>query len=213
MLALARSLGWLSDADRVGELVRMFREALTRDDIGVAHVDLACTLGADPALSAQMRAAMFDANAADRTPQSAMLACLGRADAHANVLAALTSARDDDVALAQVYLHHRPLLAIEESRAVTARVGRMDGTHAQVRALNALAPLHLDDRESLESLVGLYPRARSADVQRAIAGVLIRSDFRAIATPELADSLRKHRLKSPDGADIIDALLRRLPAN
>jgi len=47
-------------------------------------------------------------------------------------------------------------------------------------------------------------------VQRAIAGILIRSDFELIATPELVRALRDHRLKSPDGRDLIDVLIRRL---
>jgi hypothetical protein len=47
-------------------------------------------------------------------------------------------------------------------------------------------------------------------VQRAIAGILIRSDYRQIASPELVRALREHRLKSPDGNDLIDVLIRRL---
>ena len=47
-------------------------------------------------------------------------------------------------------------------------------------------------------------------VQRAIAGILIRSDYRQIASPELVRALRDHRLKSPDGNDLIDVLIRRL---
>jgi hypothetical protein len=50
-------------------------------------------------------------------------------------------------------------------------------------------------------------------VQRAIAGVLIRSDYLTIAGPELVRALREHRLKSPDGADLIDILIRRIEAS
>ena len=56
----------------------------------------------------------------------------------------------------------------------------------------------------------MFPRTKSVNVQRAIAGILIRSDFSTIATPELASALRKTRLKSQDGDDLIDVLIRRL---
>jgi hypothetical protein len=47
-------------------------------------------------------------------------------------------------------------------------------------------------------------------VQRAIAEVYLRSDPRAIGGPKLVDVLRRHRLRSPDGEDLIDVLVRRL---
>jgi len=37
-----------------------------------------------------------------------------------------------------------------------------------------------------------------------------RADFEQIATPDLVRDLREHRLKSPDGQDLIDVLIRRL---
>ena len=76
----------------------------------------------------------------------------------------------------------------------------MNGSEAKVRALEALARLRLSDRESLEELARLYPVAESAGVQTAIAGVLIRADYRTIARPELVQTLREHRLKSGAGA-------------
>jgi hypothetical protein len=45
----------------------------------------------------------------------------------------------------------------------------------------------------------------------AIAGILVRSDYPATATPELAQSLRQSRIKGSAGPDMIDVLLRRLP--
>ena len=48
------------------------------------------------------------------------------------------------------------------------------------------------------------------DVQRAIADLIIRSDYRPLAKPELVRMLSEHRLKSPNGKDIIDILIRRL---
>ena len=50
-------------------------------------------------------------------------------------------------------------------------------------------------------------------MQRAIAGILIRADYQALARSELAQALRQHRLKSPDGEDLIDVLIRRLEAS
>ena len=48
-------------------------------------------------------------------------------------------------------------------------------------------------------------------MQTAIAGVLIRSDFRTIATPELVQTLRTRRHRAaPAGEDVIDVLIRRM---
>jgi hypothetical protein len=58
----------------------------------------------------------------------------------------------------------------------------------------------------------MFPNADSAGVQTAIAGILIRSDYQAIATPELVQMLRQSRLKASVGADMIDVLIRRLQA-
>ena len=89
----------------------------------------------------------------------------------------------------------------------------MNGSNAQVRALDTLADQHLSDPESLEELTRLFPLAESVGVQTAIAGVLIRADYKAIDKPELVRTLRQSRLKSPDGADLIDVLIRRLQAS
>ena len=58
----------------------------------------------------------------------------------------------------------------------------------------------------------MFPVAESVNVQAAIAGILIRSDFQTIATPELVQTLRQSRLKASSGPDVIDALIRRLQA-
>jgi len=141
---------------------------------------------------------------------SAVLACLGSVAAHEHTIRALTSSRDDDVAIAQVYLRHRPLADVSELRAVTSDIGRMTAPGAQVRALETLARQRLADAQSLQEIAGLFPLARSLEVQRAIAGILIRSDYKMLARSDLARSLRQHRLKSPDGADVIDVLIRLL---
>jgi len=147
-----------------------------------------------------------------KASQAAILACLGNANARADVLRALSSPDEDDVQVAQVYLRHRPLSDAAELRAVTIRVAQMAASSAQVRALDTLAGQQLADRESLEALARLFPLARSVHVQRAIAGILIRADYRSIAGPELVRALRQSRIKSPDGEDLIDVLLRRMSA-
>ena len=97
-----------------------------------------------------------------------------------------------------------------ELRAVTAGIGRMTAGGAQVRALETLARQRLADPQSLQEIAGLFPLARSLDAQRAIAGILIRSDTQLLARADLARSLRQHRLKSPNGNDVIDMLIRML---
>jgi len=141
---------------------------------------------------------------------AAVLACLGSAQAHERTLRALTSSRDEEVAIAQVYLRHRALVDVDEVRAVTSSIARMTTGGAQVRALETLARQRLADPQSLQEIARLFPQARSLEVQRAIAGLLIRSDTRMLARDELARTLRQHRLKSPDGSDVIDMLIRLL---
>jgi hypothetical protein len=128
------------------------------------------------------------------------------------VLRAVTSTNADDITIAQAYLRHRPLADTGELRAVTTAIGRMGVPGAQVRALEALARQRVADPESLREIAKLFPLAKSVDVQRAIAGILIRSDYRVLGAADLARSLKQHRLKSPDGEDVIDALIRVLQA-
>ena len=61
---------------------------------------------------------------------------------------------------------------------------------------------------NLQEIARLFPLARSLEVQRAIAGILIRSDTQKLERADLARTLRQHRLKSPDGSDVIDMLIR-----
>src|SRR4030095_1522338 len=106
---------------------------------------------------------------------AALLACLGSEHAHAQVVRALASAREDDVQIAQVYLRHRSIADTSELRSLASDVARMKNAGAQVLALDTLARQRLSDPAILESLAGLFPRATTLGVQRAIAGVLIRA--------------------------------------
>jgi hypothetical protein len=101
---------------------------------------------------------------------------------------------------------------VEELRVVATGIARMPGSGAQIRALDTLARHRLSDGQSLNELARLFPAASSVDVQRAIASVLIRADYQAIAKPEFVRTLAQNRRKSPDGTDIIDILIRRLRA-
>jgi hypothetical protein len=212
MLELAVLLGWLSPAEKRAELMRMISNQITRDAVTPAEVDLVCALNKDHGLDQELARLQLSPAQASKVSNAAVLACLGNEDARAQVLLALTSPNDEEVQIAQVYLRHQPIADVNELRIVAAGIARMNGSNAQVRALDTLAHQHLSDPESLEELARLFPLAESVGVQTAIAGVLIRSDYKAFAKPELVQTLQRHRLPSSNGADLIDVLIRRLQA-
>ena len=209
MIDIAGRLGWLTPQQQRAELVQMFRDRLAHDAIGAADVDLACTLNRDGALAGDVAALPASLG---RGRDAALLACLGNHDAHAHVLDALVSADDADAEAARVYLRYRPIGDASELRALTAGIARMSRPDAQLRALDTLAQQRVADRASLESLAHLFRLAKSLDVQRAIAGILIRGDYRAIANADLVRLLRQSRVRSPGGDDMIDILIRRMQA-
>jgi hypothetical protein len=190
----------------------MLARRMANGSLDKTEVDLVCTspLAQERGLDQQL----FSTGAVRKgqVAHAAVLACLGNGRAHAQTLGALTSARDDDVAVAQIYLRHRPLADLAELRALATSIVRMTASAAQVRALEALSKQRLSDTQSLQEIAALFPLARSLDVQRAIAGILIRADTQLLPRADLARSLRQHRLKSPDGGDVIDMLIRLLHA-
>jgi hypothetical protein len=212
MIKLAHNLGWLSADGERDELVRLAQDLLAGGRIGSADVDLVCSLNRDRSLDAELRRVRVSTGAADAVPDAAIMACLGSVDGRARVLQALTGANNEEVQIAQVYLQYRPISDVAELRSVATRIALMADGDAQVLALNTLAGQYLSDRESLDELIRLFPNARSVNVQRAIAGIFIRADYKAIDRDELVGVLRQHRLRSVDRDDIIDALLRRLQA-
>ncbi|HEY2863554.1 MAG TPA: hypothetical protein VGK37_08030 [Casimicrobiaceae bacterium] len=212
MVHLARALGWLSPEDELAEIARIAADLLATRTIGPADVDLVCSMNADRALDGtldRLRPALLHTRS---VPHAALLACLGSGEGRAQVLHALTSDDEGDIEVAQVYLRHRPITDISELRELAARIAQMAGSEAQVHALDTLAHYYLSDRESLDQLTRLFPRATSVSVQRAIAGVFLRSDYRELPRHDLLEMLRQHRIKSPDGEDLIDVLIRRLQA-
>ncbi len=212
MMALARTLGWLSPAQEQAEFVRTLAERMARGSLGKNEVDLVCESpqSRDAALAQRLLATGSPRPA--NVAHAAVLACLGDKPAHERTVLALTSSRDDEVVIAQAYLRQRPLTGVGEVRAVTAGIARMTAAGAQVRALETLGRQRLSDPQSLQEIAGLFAQARSLEVQRAIAGILLRADTQMLARADLARTLRQHRLKSPDGSDVIDMLIRTLQA-
>ncbi len=210
MTLLAGQLGWLSPTEQHDELRALIDDRLAATVVTPADVDLVCGLNHDGSLSAELRNVEIPQGSAERTGGAALLACLGSATGRSRVLQALTSPVEADVAIAQVFLRHRPIEDVTELRAVIAGVARMTSTDAQIRALESLAALRMSDPASIGELARLYPVAESTGVQTAIAGVLLRSDFDGVDRPELAQTLRDHRLSVAGGGDIIDVLIRRL---
>jgi hypothetical protein len=190
--------------------MQMISGQLARNAVSPADVDLVCALNKDHELDEELDRLQVAPAQATKVTHAAVLACLGSTEARAQVLLALTSPNDEEVQIAQVYLHNRPITDVNELRVVTSGIARMNESKAQVRALETLASQRVSDPESLEELTRLFPVAESAGVQNAIAGILIRSDFKTIATPELVQTLRQHRLGPPGREDLIDVLIRRL---
>ena len=212
MIEVAHRLGWLSPAEKHAELVQMINDQLTRNVISAADVDLVCSLNTRHELDQDLPQLKVPPARAESASHAAILACLGSTPAHARVMQALTSGTEEDVQIAVAYLHQRPLSNIADLRTIAAGIAGMNAGATQILALDALARHHLVDPEILEALTQLFTRTDSAGVQRAIAGILVRSDFGAIATPELVQTLRQHRIKSSSGEDVLDVLIRYLEA-
>ena len=212
MIRTAARLGWLAPPEERSELMRMIAELLASESLGAAEVDLVCKLNSDRQLDGELPRLQYAVSPTGRLAAAAIAACLGSTDGRARVLERLPNLAPDEGAIAQVYLRERPIADAGEMRAIVERVARMDDSGAQLRALDALAVSRAFDADSLESLVHLFPLAGSPAVQSAIAGILIRSDYQTIATPETVATLREHRLRAPGGSELVDALIRRLEA-
>ena len=212
MVELARAAGWLDAAQQRAELAHMIHDVLAGRAMGFGEVELICTLNNDRALDGAF--VRVDGVPARSAAQAAGFACLGSADGRGRVLRALASDDEDEVRAAQAYLRHRPITEAGELRDTAARVARMKGAPAQVRALEALARLHIDDRETLDHLAILFTRTASAPVQRAVAEIFLRANPSTISSPELLAVLQKHRIKPVGGSqDLVDVLIGRLRAS
>ncbi|HLX29114.1 MAG TPA: hypothetical protein VKV24_11595 [Casimicrobiaceae bacterium] len=206
MIDLAHDLRWLSDDERRAELGSLIAQRYDRSMLTAADVDFACRLDAAHALDGT-RATLAPAT---DVGQAAIRGCLGDDAQRTTLLDALTSTDPADVQIAQVYLGYHPIAGVSELREIASAIGTMRDAHAQVRALDTLADHRVSDLETLVDIARLFAQTRSIDVQRAIAGVLLRSDFQLLAMPTLARTLREHRLLSHEGRDLIDVLIDRL---
>ena len=212
MVAMAANWGWLSGDGLRGEQVALVGELLARPSIGFGEVDLACSL-ANEDLASDALARLRKAAASTRTPHAAVMACAGDVESQGRIVRALASGDTNDVQMAQLYLRHRPL-ASAALREAALEVVRMPPSGAKVRALDTLARQRIADREILEELARSFAAARSVEVQRAIAEVFIRADPKAFARPHVAETLRQHRLRAPDGReDLIDVAIRRFESS
>ncbi len=213
MIDVAQTLRWLSPDEHRNEIVGLMGELLARTPMSGSDVDLICARNSNHAYDAERESMQRALAVSDRVDRAAALACLGSVDDHERMLNALTSANEADVRMAEIYFYHRPITDTNELRTVAAGIAAMTRPDAQVRALDTLARLHLSDADAIAELTNLFARAASINVQRAIAGILIRADYRSIASTELVNLFRDHRLKSPDGHDMIDILIRRMQSS
>jgi hypothetical protein len=210
LTVLARRLGWLDIEEQQQELLGVVASVMARKTLTTNDVDFVCRLNEDRNLDSPVEQfKLTPAQAAD-AGHSAALACLGSPDDRARMMVELTSRNASDVEVAQVYFGRRPLTEASELRLAAVDIALMKESPAKVVALETLARHYVSDPEALDALVRAFPQSESVGVQRAIAGILLRSDFKAIARPELIRTLTTHRLRSPDGEDIIDVLIRRL---
>ncbi len=210
MIQVAQTLGWLTPAERHAEITRMINELLATDTMSFGEVDLICSVNKSGEFDGEFDASALSASRQGMVKYGAAFACLGNPESRARMLVALTSPRDGDVRMAQVYLRHRPITDATEFRDVANGVAHMPRSGAQLRALDTLARQHISDRASLDELARLFPVADTVGVQRAIAGVFIRANYADLDRVALVHTLTESRLKSPDGDDLIDVLIRRL---
>ena len=178
-----------------------------------ADVDLACTLNksGDARCRARRACACLPTRCAARRTPPCWPASAAR-DGRARVLRAWR-AQADDVSIAHAYLSHRPLADAGELRLVTGEVTRMSGRAMRRCGRSMRWPAtSSSDRESLDALDAVVPASQD---RRRAAGDRGRAHPRRLPgdrDPGAARALRKQRLKSPDGEDLIDVLIRRLDA-
>jgi len=188
----------------------MFGDMLARKDLAAPDVDLACTLNQRGELDGALDPVAAQRPGAPDVAHSAVLACMGSAEAREHVLDGLVSPSEADVRVAQAYLRHRPIADANELRVTTRAIAGMNAPEAQARALDVLARHYVSDRDTVDTLRQLFAKTRSWPVQNAIAGVLIRADRKSIAPSDLLRTLRENRLKASPGDNMVDALIHRL---
>ena len=177
MVKLAGSLGWLDAKGLHEELTGAVADILARKTLTTADVDFVCALNDKRELDAPRGAFGLSATPLADPGHAGALACLGSADDHVRMLAALAGNDLNAVQIAQVYLARRPLRDAAEIRQIATAIGRMPDGEAKVIALETLARHYVSDRESIEAIASGSRRTTSLAVQRAIAGILLRADL------------------------------------
>jgi hypothetical protein len=210
MIRLAATFGWLDDTAQRNETVALVGDVLAKPRLDAADVEFICALNDDHDLDEDSGRFRLGAGQPVTAGHQAALACLGDQERRRSMPRALTGSNIDDARIAQVYYRHRPIDNVSDLRTIAASVASMDESEVKVLALDTLARHYIADRESLDHLVRLFSLSETIAVQRAIAGILIRSDYRSIAKPDLVRMLSARRVRSADGEDVIDALIRRL---
>ncbi len=207
MLNLARDAGWLSEAQRRAELQQMLADLHARAEPGISDVSLACSLNRSGEFDDLGRSGVLDPAAGTTPGHMALRACLGSAADQPRVIDALLGDDPKGQQAARAYLRQRAIADVAERRRLAERIAALDSVEAQVRALDVLGRNRLSDPQVLGSLVTMYANATSAQLQAAVARVLIRAERSRLASADLLRTLRTQRL--PDASDtIIDALIR-----
>jgi len=211
MLALARPFGWLTLDEQRDRVAASIESRLAGGAASTADVNAVCGLaeGVDDDAGLLLPTARITTASLDRPDAAAIAACLGDPRAHARMLHALTGDDGDAARFAQVYLRHRPLADVDDVREVASDIATMRSPAAQARALAVLTEARPTDPATLARLAEMYPSAATADVQNAIAGLLLRGDDGALDRVRLAQTLRQYR-RNPAGRDLVDVLIRRL---
>jgi hypothetical protein len=214
MLTVAHSIGWLDDEAYHDEQIRLAADLMSGPPMSTADLDVLCTQNANGELDARIASLTPSRFTGDRIDRAAALACLGSAPDRSRMLDALASADETDQRMAEVYFRHRPITDDAELREVASAIAGMSGApDAQAQALDTLSRMRIADAAVLNELMRLFEVAPSLKVQRAIAGIMIRADYTKIATPQTASMLRERRIRSRDGEDVIDILIRRVQAS
>jgi hypothetical protein len=211
MVIVAAQLGWLEPAAKRTELARIFGERDEAGRLDAGDVDLACTLADTEGLGAE--GPVLPPSASATATGQALRACLGDPQARPAVLAAVPTPDPGIRASVGAYLRHRPIWDGSEFRNALAAIAAAPGGDLQAPGLELLAVQPRLDPESVALLLDWFGASRSLRIQRAIATLLLKGDYRSFASESVARSLQEERLRSPDGRDVIDALIERLTAS
>ena len=85
MMAVARNLGWLTVDEERTEYAQMVADRMARDAVGVADVELACSLARKREMGRELLERQLPEGQADKVASAAVLACHGSAAGHARV--------------------------------------------------------------------------------------------------------------------------------